>query len=199
MEKIICVLIGYLFGCVLFGEIIAHLFAHKSASEIGVSGNPGMANIMDNLGFIPGLLVLIGDLLKTIMAMLIAYYLYHGHIYMLYALLGATLGHCFPFWRKFKGGKGVACTCAGILFYSPVYGLLCILIGALAVIISTYLSFGGVMIVFAFMIVAYFKYGLEAFLVSLAIFIVCFVRHYPKLSSFPAGNGKPLKIFRRQK
>lgn len=68
MERLISLLIGYLLGNILTGEIVARIVAKKSASEIGTTGNPGMANIMAHLGFKPGIAVLAGDLLKVIAA-----------------------------------------------------------------------------------------------------------------------------------
>ena len=65
LPRLLSCMIGYVFGCVLTGEIIAYQFAGKSAAHLGETGNPGMANIMATLGFVPGILVLAGDIVKT--------------------------------------------------------------------------------------------------------------------------------------
>ena len=70
-ERLLCLLLGYAFGNILTAEIVCRVKAGVSASAIG-TGNPGMANVMANLGFAPGIVVLGGDLLKTIAACLIA-------------------------------------------------------------------------------------------------------------------------------
>ena len=110
-DKLLCCLIGYFLGCFLTAEIVAKKYTGKGASEIA-EGNPGMANIMINLGFVPGILTLIGDVSKCLIAMFLARYLFPeaDKNIMFYAGFGATIGHCFPFWRKFKGGKVVATT-----------------------------------------------------------------------------------------
>ena len=100
--RLISLLIGYCFGCILTGEIVAYKYTGGSASKVGDTGNPGMANIMAALGFKPGITVLIGDLLKCLIAMLIAWKLY-GMTGILYAGLGSTIGHDFR-----SGGSSAA-------------------------------------------------------------------------------------------
>ena len=133
INRIISILIGYSFGCILTAELVARKFSGKPVSEIGETGNPGMANIMINLGFFPGILTLLGDLVKCLIAMTICSLLFRktGWIVVLYAGLGCTLGHDFPFWRGFKGGKGVAVSSVTFFIYSPLWGLLANIAGML--------------------------------------------------------------------
>ena len=170
--RAISVLIGYFCGCFITAEAVAKRFAGKSASEVGKTGNPGMANIMAALGFWPGLITLAGDLIKCFAAAFISYMLFAesgagaagsgalplliggvadgGRIVMLYAALGATLGHDFPFWRGFRGGKGVTTTSAGIVVYSPLCGLLANIAGMFTVFATKYLCIGGPVIPLVF-------------------------------------------------
>ena len=62
--RLLSILIGYFCGCFLTAELVTRQFAGKKAAEVGETGNPGMANIMAALGFVPGILVLLGDLFK---------------------------------------------------------------------------------------------------------------------------------------
>ena len=64
--KLISLLIGYVLGSFLTAEVVARKYAGKSAANLGETGNPGMANIMASLGFVPGILTLAGDLGKVI-------------------------------------------------------------------------------------------------------------------------------------
>ena len=143
--RVISVLIGYVFGCFLTAEAVAHRFSGKKASLLGETGNPGMANIMASLGFVPGIITLAGDLGKVIAASLISHALFPeaGWIVVLYAGLGATLGHDFPFWRRFRGGKGVATTSMAIVLYSFWPGLAANIAGMLVVFVTKYLCIGG--------------------------------------------------------
>ena len=145
---IISLLIGYCFGMFLTADLVALRYTGHNASKIGTTGNPGMANIMANLGAKAGLIVLAGDLLKCAAAILIAWLIFRApdRSDILFAGLGATLGHDFPAWRKFKGGKGVTCSCLALVWYSPLWGLISVIAGLLVVIETKYLCFGGIAI-----------------------------------------------------
>jgi glycerol-3-phosphate acyltransferase PlsY len=169
--RLISLLIGYLFGCVLTGEIIAYRFAGKSAKHLGETGNPGMANIMASLGFVPGILVLVGDIVKTALAILISWLLFKndGWIVVLYAGLGATLGHDFPFWRGFRGGKGVVTTNLAITVYAPLWGVAANLLGAAIVAATQYLCLAGPACPAVFAVIMFLRGEWEAGVLSLVL------------------------------
>ena len=162
--KMISLTIGYLFGCFLTAEPVARKYAGKGASEIGDTGNPGMANIMENLGFVPGMITLAGDLGKTVIAGLISYGLFResGWIVTLYSGLGCTIGHDFPFWRGFRGGKGVATTSMAIVFYAFLPGLAANIAGMLVVFATKYLCIGGPVIPLCFLLLMIIRGDREA-------------------------------------
>lgn len=117
------IVLGYALGNFLTAFLVTRIVAHKSPTEIG-SHNPGMANVMAQLGFVPGVAVLAGDLAKTILAVVLAnlFFPQIGHFATLYAAVGATLGHNFPLWQHFRGGKGVAVTVVLVILYNPFWG-----------------------------------------------------------------------------
>ena len=143
----LCLLAGYLFGGFLTAEVVARCTAGVSARDIG-TGNPGMANIATHLGKKAGLLVLAGDVIKTAVACWFCHQLAPelGLTALLYGGLGAVLGHNWPIWYKGRGGKGVAVTCAWLMLYLPVTGVLCCLAGGVAVLLTGYLPVGAVLI-----------------------------------------------------
>ena len=172
LPRLLSCLIGYLFGCVLTGEIIAYRFAGKSAKHLGETGNPGMANIMASLGFVPGILVLIGDIVKTALAIVISWLLFGddaGWIVVLYAGLGATLGHDFPFWRGFRGGKGVVTTNLSITVYSVLWGVVANLLGAAIVAATQYLCLAGPACPAVFAVIMFIRGDVEAGVISVAL------------------------------
>ena len=190
-EKTLCLLIGYLFGCILTAELIVKHKTGKSVSEFG-TGNPGMANVMRIFGFKTGAAVLAGDLIKTVAAVLICCLLFGrssvlpsgkplGQPAVLWAGLGATLGHNWPVWRRLKGGKGVAVTCMTIFLFSPLWGLVSDVAGMLVVFRTGYLPLGAVVITTLFTVFAGIFYGMEAFIPALVLALIMLSRHYPGL------------------
>lgn len=148
VARLACILLGYLFGSFLTAEVVARVVSGKSARQLG-TGNPGMANIMAQLGKGAGLLTLAGDTLKTVAACGAAYYATApliGQASILYAGLGAVLGHNYPAWARFRGGKGVAVTCTWLVLYLPFWGTLCCIAGGALVLWLGYLPLGAVVI-----------------------------------------------------
>ena len=179
-EKLISCLIGYCLGNFLTAELVAKKYNGTSSSEID-SGNPGMANIMINLGFVPGILTLIGDVAKCVIAMLIARYLFPeaDKNIMFYAGFGATIGHCFPIWRKFQGGKGVATTCIMIAIYSFLWGAVADIAGAIVVLITQYLNLAGPVPPLVFAIAMFAIKDYEVAVMSAILFVIALAKHWP--------------------
>ena len=123
MERAICLVIGYVFG--LFQT--AYLYGKLHGIDIRNygSGNAGTTNTLRTLGTKAGLIVLLGDIMKCILAIVLTNMLFQNshpdEIYLLkiYAAAGAILGHNFPFYLHFKGGKGIAATAGMILSFHP--------------------------------------------------------------------------------
>ncbi|MGE7467849.1 glycerol-3-phosphate 1-O-acyltransferase PlsY [Bosea sp. NPDC003192] len=105
--------LGYLFGSIPFGIILTRLTGGPDLRTIG-SGNIGATNVLRTGNKKLAALTLLGDMLKGTVAVLLAGWLFGGKSAALAAGLGAFIGHLFPVWLRFKGGKGVA-TFLGIL------------------------------------------------------------------------------------
>ena len=192
MLRIVCLLIGYVFGNILTAQIVTWRLFHLKAEDVG-SGNPGMANIASGLGLGYGLLVLAGDVGKTLAACLICRFLIWpqgGTLAVFYAGLGACLGHDLPVWDHFKGGKGVAVTCSFIVFALPIWGLAADIIGFAVVFFTGSLAVGAASIPAVFSIAAFLKAGAEAGVIMLLVSTLMFARHFPALWDFKAGKGK---------
>ena len=197
MKILFCLLIGYAFGCFLTAEIVARHYSGKSAYAIG-SGNPGMANVMAQLGKKPGFLVLAGDIAKTLAAFLVTYLLFGktmGHETVLFTGAGVFLGHNYPFWKGFRGGKGVTVTCTWLIIYMPLWGILCCVAGGLVTLFTGYLPAGGVLIPLLAVPFAFLTGGVKAGGVFLIFFLLMLAKHYDGLLRILHGEEK--KHFRK--
>lgn len=125
MERLICLVIGYVFG--LFQTAFIYGKAHGIDIREHGSGNSGTTNALRVLGKKAGLIVFLGDLLKCALAIWVTKLIFgESHpdtVYLLslYAAAGAILGHNFPFYMGFKGGKGIAATAGLIVALHPYY------------------------------------------------------------------------------
>lgn len=169
MERIICLVMGYVFGLFQTGFLYSKLH-HMDIRNYG-SGNSGSTNVLRVMGKKAGFIVFLGDAGKMILACLITYLLYKGqpgmvYVYLLYTAFGVILGHNYPFFMGFKGGKGIAST-AGLLFSLDLrVTLVCFLVFVLIVAITRYVSLGSIIVMILFFIgMVYFghrgDYGIE--------------------------------------
>lgn len=111
-QKAVSILVGYLFGNFQTAFIIGKL-NHIDIRDYG-SGNSGTTNAMRTLGKKSGFLTYFGDMIKAVLAILLTYFLFskncaeHQFLFALYTGFGVILGHNFPFYMNFRGGKGIA-------------------------------------------------------------------------------------------
>ena len=125
MNIFLVILFAYLIGSIPFGIIISKIMGLGNLRDIG-SGNIGATNVLRTGNKLAAILTLIFDLLKGAIAVIITYYIFNDTTAQI-AALSSFLGHCFPIWLKFKGGKGVA-TFIGIslALYWPAGILICL-------------------------------------------------------------------------
>lgn len=156
MERVICLVIGYLFG--LFQTAYIYGKAHGIDIRSHGSGNAGTTNTLRVLGTKAGLIVFAGDVLKCILAVVLVRLLFgrtHAdqiYLYMLYAGTGAILGHNFPFYLNFKGGKGIAATAGLILSFHPVFIPMGVILFFGVFFTTHYVSLGSLLVYAGFMI-----------------------------------------------
>ncbi len=123
MIRIVCILIGYVFGCFQTSYIYGKL--HGIDIRKYGSGNAGTTNSLRVLGKKAGAIVLFCDIIKTGLAITLVRFLFGTqyadikYLLVIYTGAGAILGHNFPFYLGFKGGKGIACTAGLIIFFHP--------------------------------------------------------------------------------
>jgi glycerol-3-phosphate acyltransferase PlsY len=194
MFRLPAFMIGYLFGNILFGYLYGK--AHDKDIRTLGSGNVGTTNTVRTLGVKPGVLTLLSDCLKVVLAYFVVGLIFENvgdfsasyiHLLQVWAAFGAVLGHDFPFVLKFKGGKGIASSLGFLFVVMPESIPVVILVFIITVFITRYVSLGSILaaatiiietLVFYFLGLFIFKgkIGIEVlfivlFLASLAIFL----------------------------
>lgn len=155
MERIICLAMGYVFG--LFQTAYIYGKAHGVDIRKMGSGNAGTTNTLRVFGAKAGLIVFAGDVLKCVISIVLTRVLFGGsrpdiiYLLMLYAAAGAILGHNFPFYLGFKGGKGIAAT-AGLIAFHPAFIPMGVIVFFSIFLITHYVSLGSLVLYAGFMI-----------------------------------------------
>lgn len=156
MVRIICLLIGYVFGLFQTAYIYGRL--HGVDIRNYGSGNAGTTNTLRVFGTKAGLLVFCGDVLKCILAIVVTAVIFDSShpdmIYLLkmYTAAGAIIGHNYPFYLKFKGGKGIAATAGLILAFHPYLIPVGVVLFFGAFFITHYVSLGSLLLYAGFFI-----------------------------------------------
>lgn len=146
MFRIFCLAIGYCIGCISSAFLVSK-WKKDDIRQKG-SGNLGTTNAFRVLGFGAGVATFVGDVFKAVLAIVLSVYFFPeaGVMAVVYAGVGTILGHDFPFYLKFKGGKGIASTlglilCLGFTF-SPWVTIITFAIGLIGVIKTKFISVG---------------------------------------------------------
>ena len=140
---LIVIVAGYLLGSISTGVVLSRLFAKTDIRSQG-SGNAGTTNMLRVLGRKMALLTFIGDMLKGIIAVFIGKWLIGGELGGLLGVVGAVLGHYYPLYFGFKGGKGIATSFVSLLFVFPVQALLAFSVFLILVAVTHYVSVGSI-------------------------------------------------------
>ena len=150
---------AYLLGSIPFGLILSKLFGAGDVRKAG-SGNVGATNVARVAGPLAGILTLVLDAAKGAAAVwLAARFANQGAAWMTIAGLAALIGHCFPVWLRFRGGKGVATAAGMFLMLSPLAGLSAIAVFVLVVVSWRYVSLGSIAAAAAMPMLIYFLWA----------------------------------------
>jgi acyl phosphate:glycerol-3-phosphate acyltransferase len=159
VQTLLLVLLGYLLGSIPFGLIFAKLLGRTDIRRQG-SGNIGATNVSRVAGPLAGILTLVMDAAKGAAAVwLAAKFSDNASSPMMFAGLAALLGHCFPVWLSFKGGKGVATALGVFIALCPPAALAALLLFVLVVAFWRYVSLGSLAATAAMPLLIYFLWA----------------------------------------
>ena len=185
MLYISCLILAYLLGSVPFGIIITKLFNKGDLRKVG-SGNIGATNVMRVGGLRMAGLVWLLDMLKAIIAVYVGRRV-GGDVFSVWCGFAAIVGHCFPVWLKFHGGKGISCLFGVLLAVNPLLFVICG-IEWLIVALGTGYSSAGAVVAFCLMPVFGFFIKIGVGIGFLAIAILCLIRHRENISRLISGK-----------
>lgn len=178
-------IIAYLLGSIPFGILITKLFHKGDLRKVG-SGNIGATNVMRVGGLRLAGLVWVLDMAKAIIAVVIGQYV-GGDVFGAWCGLAAIIGHCFPIWLKFRGGKGVSCLFGVLMAISPISFVVCGL-SWLLIALGTGYSSAGALAAFCVMPVLGFFMNFNLGIAFLAIAILCLWRHRSNILRLMSGQ-----------
>lgn len=215
MERIICLLMGYVFG------LFQTAFFYGKSKGIDIrqhgSGNSGTTNALRVLGRKAGLIVLVGDCLKCILAVGVTRLIFgESHadmIYLLciYAAAGAILGHNFPFYMGFKGGKGIASTAGLILSLHPYLIPMGVVLFFGTFFLTHYVSLGSLLVYLGFVIeiIVLGQLGIfqgmsqpclnEMYVVAFLLAVMAYWRHRENIVRLLQGNERKTYLSKKNK
>ena len=192
MELFIIGIISYLMGSIPFGLILTKIFLKKDIREIG-SGNIGATNALRTGNKLIGYSTLILDILKAVIPVLYVKINFPDAVYI--SALFAFIGHVFPVWLKFKGGKGVA-TYVGILFsLNIIFGLVFGVCWLITFFISKYSSLASLIGSLSIPVYILILEGLENVFFYIIMFILIFFTHRENIKRLKNKEETKTKIY----
>ena len=207
---IAAVIIAYLLGSINFAVIFANIFLKKDVRELG-SGNAGTTNVMRTAGFLPGALTFICDVLKGFAACFIGKMLFIyafpdtiPWIYVAYMCgVACMLGHVFPIFFRFKGGKGVATSVGIFAVCCPIAIVIGLTVFALMTLITRIVSLSSLVATVTVISLSLVFYDSEAniiipALLSITMGVTVFLKHKYNIKRLVKGEEKKITVRRKK-
>jgi len=202
MFRLLCLIIGYFLGCIQSAYITGKLVKGIDIRDHG-SKNSGFTNANRVMGFKIGIWIFLADVGKAVLAFLVASWLFDGGGSFLspYAIngvlpgvwagFGVVLGHVFPIFMKFRGGKGIACTVGLVLMLDWRAAVIIYLIAVILILIFRYISLASLVITLLTVIsMAVLGYGVEAVAVTGVLAALAWYMHRENIQKLLTGTER---------
>ncbi|MDR1913652.1 MAG: glycerol-3-phosphate 1-O-acyltransferase PlsY [Clostridiales bacterium] len=193
MIRILCVLTGYFLGCIQTAYLAGKIKQNIDIRHHG-SGNAGTSNAVRVLGFGTGVIVFICDLLKAIIAFIICAQLYNGAnplILGMYGGLGAVLGHNFPVFLRFKGGKGIAASLGVLIALDWRASLIVLAVGVILIAATRFISLASMTMLILMPVMCFtFRLPPEIGIIALFLAVMALVQHRENIKRLIEGKER---------
>jgi len=203
MIRILCLIIGYFIGCIQTAYITGKVMANIDIRSIG-SGNAGTTNILREFGLKIGLLVFAADMLKAVLAFVLCRQLFAftGTDQLLlgfYAGAGVILGHNFPVFLNFKGGKGIASSLGVIFCVDWRAALIIYAVGVTVIAISRFISLGSIVMLSLFPIFTLiWGKGTESIILAFFLAALAIFQHRSNIKRLLSGTERKLSFKKKE-
>ncbi|MBQ7501068.1 MAG: glycerol-3-phosphate 1-O-acyltransferase PlsY [Clostridia bacterium] len=204
---LVCMVIAYFLGSLNFAIIISKARFGEDIRTKG-SGNAGLTNMLRTYGKIPALMTLLGDMLKAALSVYIGLFA-AGERGAYLAAFACMIGHCFPAYYNFRGGKGVLVAATSILCLEPMVFAFVIIIFIIMVAFLRYVSLGSITAAFMYPILLSKMYGMIhhlpngtipiiPLLVSILISLTIIIQHHENIKRLREGTENKLSFHKKK-
>ncbi len=191
LKIILCLIFGYLFGSLNFAIIYSKLKGDDIRNH--GSGNAGATNVLRTYGKGAAAVVFALDILKGVIAVMITRIFFNDMLYDCASALGAVLGHNFPIYYGFKGGKGVATSLAVLLVLHYPTALIALVTFLIVVVTTKYVSLSSILAALAAMTGAFIFFKVDVFSIfCLILGALCIYRHRSNIIRLLSGTENKL-------
>lgn len=214
MERLICVVIGYVFG--LFQTSYIYGRMHGIDIRKHGSGNAGTTNMLRTLGTKAGAITFAGDILKCVLAVAVARLIFQEKcadimpLLSIYTSAGVILGHNFPFYLGFKGGKGIAASVGLVISLHWGFAVIGLITFAAVFCATHYVSLGSLIIYVGFVIELVIVgqrgvFGMEQaqlnemYAVAACLMVLAFWMHRANIGRLRRGEERKTYLFKKKK
>ena len=217
MIRLLCLIVGYFFGAFQ----TAYFYGKMHGIDIRTmgSGNAGTTNTLRVLGTKAGMIVLVGDVLKTVLAIAFTRFCIlpnfvigdAEYLYVLYTAAGAILGHNFPFYMQFKGGKGIASTFGLMLSFHPMFSIVCLVLFLSIFMTTHYVSLGS-LVIYAGFVIQMILMGQtgrlgnisqpvlnEMYVIAFFLLLMAYWKHRENINRLLTGTERKTYLFKKKK
>ena len=217
MIRLLCLIVGYFFGAFQ----TAYFYGKMHGIDIRTmgSGNAGTTNTLRVLGTKAGMIVLVGDVLKTVLAIAFTRFCIlpnfvigdAEYLYVLYTAAGAILGHNFPFYMQFKGGKGIASTFGLMLSFHPMFSIVCLVLFLSIFMTTHYVSLGS-LVIYAGFVIQMILMGQtgrlgnisqpvlnEMYVIAFLLLLMAYWKHRENIKRLLTGTERKTYLFKKKK
>lgn len=207
MNEIVLIVLAYLIGSIPTSVWVSKRFFNIDIRDYG-SGNAGATNTYRVLGAKWGTFVMIADMLKAVVAVKLVFFLpaaFENDVYLVNMQLGlglaAVLGHIFPIWAEFRGGKGVATLFGMVLGIQPNVALLCIAVFLLVLYLTRFVSLSSILasIAFPIFILVIFNEPEKLYRVfAITVALLVLLTHQKNIGRLLKGSESKAPIFKHR-